>query len=56
MSVKQKYMSNPYADGYVKMFLSIYTCVSSIMTLTHAGNEKYHKVSEAYYKVNVTKY
>ena len=37
-----------------KMFMSIYKCVQSIMTLTYTGTEKYHKVSKAYHKsVNI---
>ena len=36
------YRLNPYMGGYVKMFLSIYKCVPSIMVLTHTETEKYH--------------
>ena len=41
-------------DGSVKMTLSIYKSVPSIMTLTLKGTEKY-EVSEAYHKVNEAK-
>ena len=40
----------------MKMFMSIYKCVPSIIALTHIGTEKYHEVSEAYLKVSETKY
>ena len=41
--------------GDVTMFLSIYKCVPSWMTLTHIGTEKYHEVSEVYLIVNEAK-
>ena len=47
-----KYRSNPHTDGDVKIFLSIYKCVPSIMALNHIGTEKYHKVSKPNNKVN----
>ena len=42
-------------DGDVKKFLSIYKCAPIIMALTHIGTDRYHKVSEAYNKVNEAK-
>ena len=50
-SVKHDVRSNPYMDGHVKMFMSKYKRVPSIMALTHIGTEKHHKISEAYHKV-----
>ena len=46
MSVKHKNSSNPYMDSNVKMLLSIYKCVSGMMSVTHIETQKCHKLIE----------